>query len=42
MMAQRFQAAKRRFGLTAKFSGLDASQFRVPAKAGDQRDLFNG
>lgn len=42
MMAQRFQAAKRRFGLTAKFSGLDVSQFRVPAKAGDQRDLFKG
>jgi DNA repair photolyase len=42
MMAQRFQAAKRRLGLTAKFSGLDTSQFRVPPKAGDQRDLFAG
>ena len=41
LMSQRFQAAKKRLGLTAKFSGLDVSQFRVPPKAGDQRDLFD-
>lgn len=40
MMSQRFQAAKKRYGLTFHFDGLDLSQFRVPVKAGDQGDLF--
>ncbi|WP_332770347.1 PA0069 family radical SAM protein [Phenylobacterium sp.] len=40
MMSQRFQAAKKRYGLTFRFDGLDLSQFRVPVKAGDQGDLF--
>ncbi|MDP3748583.1 MAG: PA0069 family radical SAM protein [Phenylobacterium sp.] len=40
MMSQRFQAAKKRSGLTFRFDGLDLSQFRVPVKAGDQGDLF--
>ena len=41
LMSQRFQAAKKRLGLTAKFTGLDVSQFKVPPKPGDQRDLFS-
>lgn len=40
MMSQRFKAAKRRYGLDMRFEGLDLSQFKVPAKAGDQGDLF--
>ena len=40
MMAQRFKAAKRRYGLDLRFDGLDLSQFRAPPRAGDQRDLF--
>lgn len=40
LMSQRFQAAKKRFGLEARFNGLDLSQFKVPPKAGDQGDLF--
>ncbi|MDF2901564.1 MAG: nitrogenase cofactor biosynthesis protein NifB, partial [Phenylobacterium sp.] len=39
LMSQRFQAAKKRYGLSARYDGLDLSQFRVPPKAGDQRDL---
>ena len=42
LMSQRFQAAKKRYGLSARYDGLDLSQFRVPPKAGDQRDLFGG
>jgi DNA repair photolyase len=41
LLSQRFAAAKKRFGLEARFSGLDLSQFKVPAKAGDQGDLFD-
>jgi len=41
LLSQRFAAAKKRFGLEARFKGLDLSQFRVPAKAGDQGDLFD-
>ena len=40
LMAQRFKAAKRRFGLDAPFGALDLTNFRVPPKIGDQRDLF--
>ena len=40
MMSQRFQAAKKRYGLGFRFDGLDLGQFKVPAKAGDQGDLF--
>lgn len=40
LMSQRFAAAKKRFGLNARFDALDLSQFKVPAKAGDQGDLF--
>jgi DNA repair photolyase len=40
LMSQRFQAAKKRYGLNARYDGLDLSQFKVPPKAGDQRDLF--
>ena len=42
LMSQRFQAAKKRFGLDAKLPVLDLSQFKVPAKSGDQGDLFGG
>jgi DNA repair photolyase len=42
LMAKRFQAAKRRYGLEFRFEGLDLGQFRVPPKAGDQIDLFAG
>jgi DNA repair photolyase len=42
LMSRRFQAAKRRLGLDARFGELDLSQFKVPPKAGDQRDLFSG
>jgi len=40
LLAQRFAAAKRRFGLTRTLPPLDLSQFRVPPKTGDQIDLF--
>ena len=42
LMSQRFQAAKKRLGLDAKLPALDLSQFKVPAKSGDQGDLFGG
>lgn len=42
LMARRFETAKRRLGLNAPFAGLDLAQFKVPPKAGDQRDLFSG
>jgi hypothetical protein len=40
LLAQRFAAAKRRLGLDPPRQPLDVSQFRVPAKTGDQIDLF--
>jgi DNA repair photolyase len=40
LMSRRFQTAKKRLGLTARFDGLDLSQFKAPPKAGDQGDLF--
>ena len=42
MMSQRFQRAKKRYGLNARYDGLDLSLFKVPPKAGDQGDLFGG
>jgi DNA repair photolyase len=40
LMAKRFAAAKKRYGLGLRFEGLDMTRFRVPPKAGDQIDLF--
>lgn len=40
LMATRFAAAKRRYGLDLRFDGLDLTQFKPPARAGDQGDLF--
>jgi DNA repair photolyase len=40
LIAKRFAIAKRRFGLDAERTPLDLTRFRVPAKAGDQLDLF--
>ncbi len=40
LIAARFAAAKRRYGLRPDRVSLDVSQFRVPPKAGDQTDLF--
>jgi DNA repair photolyase len=42
LMSQRFQRAKKRNGLNARYDGLDLSLFKVPPKAGDQGDLFGG
>ena len=40
LMATRFRAAKRRYGLDQGWDSLDASRFRVPPHAGGQMDLF--
>jgi DNA repair photolyase len=40
LMAKRFAAAKRRYGLDFRFDGLDLTQFRPLPRAGDQIDLF--
>ena len=40
MMAKRFAAARRRYGLGGRLPPLDLTQFRQPPKAGDQIDLF--
>ena len=40
LMRVRFQAARRRYGLEFAFEGLDLEKFKVPARAGDQGDLF--
>ena len=40
LIGRRFAIAKRRFGLDAARTPLDLTQFRVPAKMGDQLDLF--
>ena len=39
LMAQRFRAAKKRYGLDEPWLPMDASGFRVPPRAGDQVDL---
>jgi DNA repair photolyase len=40
LMAKRFAAARRRYGLDQGWGALDVGKFRVPPKAGDQMDLF--
>ncbi len=40
LIAARFAAAKRRFGLDGEMPPMDLGAFKVPAKAGDQLDLF--
>ncbi|MCR5875983.1 PA0069 family radical SAM protein [Phenylobacterium sp. J426] len=40
LMANRFEAAKKRYGLSGRWGELDVSQFRAPPKPGDQIDLF--
>jgi DNA repair photolyase len=40
LMAKRFAAARRRYGLAFNFEGLDLTQFAPPPKVGDQIDLF--
>jgi DNA repair photolyase len=40
LLAQRFKAAQRRYGLDRPQAGLDLTRFRVPPQAGDQIDLF--
>ncbi len=40
LIASRFAAARRRYGLDGEMPPLDLGAFRVPAKAGDQLDLF--
>ncbi len=41
LIAARFKAAVKRYGLDAGHPPLDISQFRVPASARSQRDLFD-
>ncbi len=40
LIADRFHGACARLGLNARRLDLDTSQFRAPARAGDQQDLF--
>lgn len=40
LMSHRFRAAKKRYGLDVPLAPLDLTQFRAPAKAGDQLGLF--
>jgi DNA repair photolyase len=40
LLGARFAAAKRRYGLDAERRPLDLSRFQVPAKRGDQLELF--
>jgi DNA repair photolyase len=40
LMAARFQAAKRRYGLNLTWTPMDMTKFRVPPKPGSQIDLF--
>ena len=40
LMAARFAAARKRYGLDGGWGGLDAGKFRVPPKPGGQLDLF--
>ena len=40
ILAQRFKAARRRFGLEGHLPDLDLAAFQVPPRLGDQRDLF--
>ena len=40
LVAARFRAARKRYGLERPRESLDVSAFRVPPRAGDQMDLF--
>jgi len=40
LMATRFRAAQKRYGLDRGWGSLDAGKFRVPPKPGGQMDLF--
>lgn len=40
LMATRFNAARKRYGLNQSWNALDTSRFRVPAQQGGQLDLF--
>ncbi len=40
LMSRRFAVAKTRYGLTRRLGDLDLARFGVPARAGDQTDLF--
>ena len=40
LMSQLFEVATRKLGLQGRWDGLDAGQFRVPPKAGDQLSLL--
>jgi DNA repair photolyase len=40
LIAARFAAARRRYGLDGERVSFDVKRFRVPPKAGDQMDLF--
>ena len=40
LVAARFKAARKRYGLEGMRGGLDVAQFRPPPKAGDQMSLF--
>jgi DNA repair photolyase len=40
MIAARFKAARRRYGLDRERVSFDVDAFRIPPRAGDQRDLF--
>jgi DNA repair photolyase len=40
LIAARFAAARRRFGLERVIPPLDLTRFKLPSKAGDQLDLF--
>ena len=40
LRARRFSVAKTRYGLSGRLGDLDLGAFRVPAKAGDQMQLF--
>ncbi len=40
VMSQRFDLARRRFGLDTPTTRMDVDAFRVPARAGDQLSLF--
>jgi DNA repair photolyase len=41
LIENRFRTARRRLGLERERLSLDLGRFRVPPKAGDQRDLFS-
>ena len=40
LIAARFKAAKKRYGLERERTSLDVSRFRIPPQAGDQMDFF--